>query len=145
MLRTLRFFPALLVGLLALALAACGSGTAANQPPAGGGAATTVTLFAVGVAAQKVAVSADPSGALKWAARSYTATAGDVTFVVKNPSVVIHNFVIEGPGVSAKSANISANGTLNATLKGLKPGAYTIACTIAGHREGGMVATLTVK
>jgi uncharacterized cupredoxin-like copper-binding protein len=58
--------------------------------------------------------------------------------------MIVHNFGVEGPGVNAHSGNIKANGTLNATLKGLKPGEYTIVCTLPGHREGGMVARLIV-
>jgi uncharacterized cupredoxin-like copper-binding protein len=147
MVRTLRAVPAvLLIGLLALALAACGTSTGAkSEGNSGGGAASTVTKFADGVAEQKITVTADPTGAMKWTQQAYTATAGDVTFVVKNPSVVIHNFGVEGPGVKAYTPNINANGTLNATLKDLKPGEYTIVCTVAGHREAGMVAKLTVK
>jgi uncharacterized cupredoxin-like copper-binding protein len=145
MFRMLRYLPALLlVGGLAFALVACGSSTSAGSDQGSGGA-TTVTKFAEGVADQKVEVSADPSGSMKWTKQMYMVTAGDVTFVVKNPSVVIHNFVVEGPGVKATSANIKANGTLNATLRDLKPGEYKIVCTIPGHREAGMVATLVVK
>ena len=141
--RFLRYFPALsLIGLLVFAVA-CGSSADANVPAKPG--ATTVTSFAEGVADQKITVSADPTGALKWTAQTYMATAGDVTFVVKNPSVVIHNFGLEGPGVRAHSANIKANGTLNLTLKDLKPGEYQIVCTVVGHREAGMVAKLIVK
>ena len=143
--RILPYLPALaLVGILVFAVA-CGSGANASGGAAQAGSGATVTKFAEGVADQKVTVTADPTGAFKWNAPAYTANAGDVTFVVKNPSVVIHNFGVEGPGVNVHSAGIAANATLNATLKGLQPGDYTIVCTIAGHREGGMVARLTVK
>lgn len=144
--RILRYLPAFaLIGILVFAVACGSDANAGSSGASSSSAGSTVTKFADGTADQKINVSADPTGAFKWTAQSYTAKAGDVTFVVKNPSVVVHNFGIEGPGVNAHSANINANGTLNATLKGLKPGEYTIVCTVAGHREGGMVAKLIVQ
>lgn len=97
------------------------------------------------VAAQKADVAADPSGALRWDKTEYTATTGDVTFVVKNPSPVQHQFAVEGNGVSYQSGNLSGGSTNNLTIKGLPPGEYLIVCNFPGHKEGGMVAKLTVK
>lgn len=108
-------------------------------------APSIITSFSSDAVAQKVAVSADASGALKWDRASYEATAGDVTFVVSNPSPLTHNFRIEGPGVQAQSPNFAGKTTQSFTIKGLQPGEYVIVCTFAGHREAGMVAKLTVK
>jgi len=119
---------------LSLVLAACGSD-----------AGTDRTEFSSEVVAQQVEVSADPTGALKWTKPAYEAMAGDVTFVVRNPGAVQHNFVVEGNGVNAKSPVFKGNSTNNYTLKGLEPGEYQIVCTVAGHREAGMVAKLTVR
>jgi len=113
------------------ALVACG-GASGNQ-------------FSSEVVAQQVAVSADPSGALRWDKQEYTAQAGDVTFVVKNPSQMTHQFSVEGNGVNYKSPNIKPGSTNNFTIKGLPAGGYQIVCNYPGHKAGGMVATLTVK
>lgn len=126
-----RIIPALALLLaLGVALAACG------EQPAGG--------FVEGEAAQKVEVEADPNGLLKWTRAEYRATAGDVSFVVKNPSPSRHNFVVKGNGVNATSA-VFGRGARTYTLKGLPPGDYQIICTLPGHREAGMVARLSVE
>ena len=143
----LRLVPAaFLIMLLSVATAACGT------DPGGAGAATVKggsqyggTDFLAEVVAQKVAVTADASMALKWDRTAYSATAGDVTFVVKNPSPIDHQFTVEGNGISYSSPTLKAGATLNLTIKGLKAGQYKILCEIAGHTEAGMVATLTVK
>lgn len=97
------------------------------------------------VTAQQVTVVADPSGALRWDKAEYTAKSGDVTFVVQNPSPVQHQFGVEGNGIKYESGNISGgNTTTNLTIKGLPPGEYMIVCNFIGHKEGGMVAKLTV-
>ena len=113
------------------ALVACG-GASGNQ-------------FSTEVVAQQVAVSADPSGALRWDKQEYTAQAGDVTFVVKNPSKMTHQFSVEDNGVNYKSPNIKPGSTNNYTIKGLPAGAYQIVFNYPGHKAGGMIATLTVK
>src|SRR3990170_708141 len=65
----------------------------------------------------------------KWAPKDVSVAAGDATFNVVNKGTVEHNFVVEDP-----------KGKVN-----LKAGKYAIVCTVPGHREAGMVATLTVK
>jgi uncharacterized cupredoxin-like copper-binding protein len=65
--------------------------------------------------------------------------------VVKNPSTVAHNFVVEGNGIKVVSKTIGAKKSQNFTLKGLAPGEYLIVCTLPGHREAGMVAKLVLK
>lgn len=111
---------------------------------AAGGAVTTLTFSSEAVA-QKVAVAPDPGGALKWDQATFTAQAGDVSFVVTNKSPLTHNFAVEGNGIVAQSADFGANTTNTFTLKGLKAGTYQIVCNYPGHRAAGMVATLIVK
>ena len=120
---------------------AAGSGAVQGAGQAGTGA---ITAFSGDTAAQQVAVAADPSGALKWDRATYTAKAGDVTFVVTNKSSSFHNFAVEGPGVSAQGKNFGANTTTTYTLQGLQPGEYLIVCNYPGHRAAGMVAKLIV-
>lgn len=118
-----------------------GQQAAASTAPS----AAVITAFTSEPAAQQVQVAADATGLLKWDKPSYEAKAGDVTFVVANPSMLTHNFVVEGPGVRAQSATFAAKTTNSFTLKGLQPGEYLLVCTFAGHREAGMVARLTVR
>ncbi len=126
------------VGLVAApVLAACGTGTA--------GASGNSGDFTSELAAQRVEVAASPDGALKWDRTAYAARAGDVTFVVKNPSPLPHRFGVEGNGVSAHSNDLGAGKTGNYTLKGLQAGEYQIICDFPGHRQAGMVAKLTIS
>ena len=130
------------LGLLVLllifgaAVAACGQ-PAGTGSPAGG--------FSDAPAAQTVAVRVDPSGRLAWERPEYTATAGDITFVVSSAAGLVHNFTIDGPGVQAQSPQFAGGTTNRFTLTGVQPGTYTIRCTVPGHHEAGMVATLHVR
>ncbi|HEX5506184.1 MAG TPA: cupredoxin domain-containing protein [Thermomicrobiales bacterium] len=109
------------------------------------GAATAITAFSQAAAAQRVAVAADPSGALKWDRATYEARAGDVSFVVTNDSAMTHNFALTGPGVNVQGADLGPHSSGTFTIKGLPAGQYEIACNVAGHKLAGMVATLIVK
>lgn len=73
--------------------------------------------------------------------------AGDVTFSVTNAGNVEHNFVIEAAAGAtvAQIPNISTKRTLEVTAKGLKPGKYTMVCTLPGHKDAGMLGTITVQ
>jgi plastocyanin len=129
--------PALVLAIvLGAALAGCANMDAGG--PATGG-------FSDEILSNQIAVSTDPKGTLRWEQQSYEGTAGDVTFVVSNPSTIGHNFVIEGNGLKVASKTIGAKKTQNLTLKGLAAGEYQIVCTLPGHREAGMVAKLTLK
>lgn len=125
----------LLVALVVI-LAACG-GESDKGGSAGGFSGESV--------AQQVQVAADPSGALRWDRAEYTATAGDITFVVKNASPVAHQFSIEGNGVNYKSPNFGTNTTNMYTVKGLPAGEYQIVCNYPGHKAAGMVSKLIVR
>ncbi|HEY8601792.1 MAG TPA: plastocyanin/azurin family copper-binding protein [Thermomicrobiales bacterium] len=137
MYRYVKSLPALMIlAILALVLAACGSAARASDGGQG---------FSDVPAAQTVIVRVDPSGRLAWERTAYEATAGDVTFVVENPSRLVHNFVIEGDGVRAESKIFQGGTTNRVTLKGLQPGTYRIICALPGHREAGMIASLEVR
>ena len=118
-------------------LAGCGTGTAGAGGAAGG--------FATVQVAQRVEVVAAADGALKWDRVAYAAKAGDVTFVVKNPSPLPHRFAVEGNGVSAHSKDLGAGKSGSYTLKGLQAGEYQIVCDYPGHKAAGMVAKLVVS
>jgi len=149
------------VALGAAALAACGSNATATTGSTGG-AGTTGTAVSTGsaggdvsngtyggtkffstVADQKVDIAATTTG-LKWDKTEYTAKAGDVTFVTKNPATFPHQLGIEGNGIMYESGDLVANTTTNLTIKGLKAGSYDVVCNYPGHKAAGMVAKLTV-
>ena len=133
------FIPALLLTPVVLGLTiACGA--AESGSGAGGGN----TGFSTEVFPNQVQVVADPKGGLRWDRSEYAAQAGNVTFVVTNTSPITHNFVIEGNGVKATSKNFRTQTPQFLSLANLAAGDYRIVCTVPGHREGGMVARLTV-
>lgn len=120
----------------ALVLGGCG-GTAASTSDATGFSSATYE--------QQIAVVADPKGGLRWDRQGYEAQAGGVTFVIRNDSTLRHNFVIEGNGLTLVSPTFNARTVQSYSLPNLAAGAYQIVCTLPGHREGGMVATLIVR
>ena len=133
-LRTLGILTLFLV--VGAALVACGQPASAGGPAGG---------FTDAPAAQTVTIRVDPSGRLAWEKSEYTAAAGDITFVVSSPAGLAHNFTIDGPGVKAQSQQFAGGTTNRFTLKGVQPGTYKIICTVPGHHEAGMVATLKVS
>lgn len=73
-----------------------------------------------------------------------TVPAGRDTFVLNNAGQFPHTLHIEGNGVSVDVAP-AIDGGQNATGSvTLRPGTYDIWCPVDGHRDRGMVGTLTV-
>ena len=90
-------------------------------------------------------IRADPSGRLAWERVEYSATAGDATFTILNPASLPHNGIIAGNGIEVQSTIIQGGASGALTLSGLKPGTYQLACSLPGHRESRMIATLLVR
>lgn len=142
-------FVLLAVLVAALAFVACGSDddddtsdtTAAETTDTGGGGGGGGATTAGGGGALKV--TADPTGQLTWEPKELTASAGQVTVELDNPSPVSHDIEIEGNGVEERS-DLVADGTASLTVD-LQPGEYEYYCTVPGHKEAGMDGTLTVK
>jgi hypothetical protein len=111
----LRLLPSVAL-LLTLGLAVVACGPARGSQAGGGG-------FVGEQAEQRVEVVADPKGLLRWTRQQYEAAAGDVTFVVQNPSPSRHNFVVEGNGIRVQSPAFGT-GTHTYTLKGLAPAVH---------------------
>jgi uncharacterized cupredoxin-like copper-binding protein len=143
----------------ALALAACGSSSHASSPstgstPAGPAASTASTASsptadsstqpAGANGSSKLALSADPSGQLRFNATTLQASGGGVTIAMRNPSQLTHSIAIEGNGVSSAGQVVGPGGTSTVSAT-LKPGTYKFFCTVPGHRQAGMEGTLTVK
>jgi len=82
----------------------------------------------------------------KWTPKDVSAAAGEITFNVVNKGTVEHNFVVEDPkGKVLKEVDAILPGKTMTVKVTLKAGKYAIVCTVPGHREAGMVATLTVR
>jgi plastocyanin len=90
-------------------------------------------------------VEVDALGTLKFQATQFTAAAGivQINYVSKDG---MHTLTFDPPGPTPPDflLNLPANGTVTRKVL-LKPGSYTIYCTLPGHRASGMVATLTVQ
>jgi plastocyanin len=91
-----------------------------------------------------LALSADPGGDLSFDTDTLEARAGELTVRMDNPSSVPHNVSIEGRGVDEEGRTVGQGGTSTVTAE-LQPGEYDFYCSVAGHREGGMEGTLTVR
>ena len=130
-----------------VAIVACGSDddndttsetTAAETTNAGGGGAG-----GGGGGGEALKVTADPTGQLTWEPKELTASAGQVTIELDNPSPVSHDIEISGNGVEEVS-DLVADGTATVSAD-LQPGEYEYYCTVPGHKDAGMDGTLTVK
>jgi plastocyanin len=134
------------IALALFGLAACGDDdddedtTAAETTTtdtAGGGAA--------GGAGGTVDLSAPASGDFAYDQASASTTAGSVTINFDNPASLSHDVVIEDEsGAELGKTDLVSQGNTSVTVD-LGPGTYTYYCDVAGHREGGMEGTLTVK
>jgi len=142
---------------LALGLAACGdddddSGAAPATTAADTSGATTAPATPVPTestpsttaagGATTVDVAADPSGQLKFTQTELSAPAGEITLDLTNDSAVPHNIAVDG--ADGVSDTIQDGGTAELTVD-LPAGTYEYYCDVPGHRQAGMVGTLTVN
>jgi plastocyanin len=105
---------------------------------------TTTTAEAAQGGGETVKVSSPADGSTVFEPSKLTAKAGSVTIDYDNPSPVDHSIAIEGGGETLDESEIAADTTLTASAD-LEPGRFVYYCTVPGHREAGMVGTLTVK
>lgn len=61
---------------------------------------------------------------------------------VSNTGKTVHDLTVEGANLTTGSIQAGSTGRMDTT--GLNPGKYTVFCSVAGHREAGMEAELTV-
>jgi plastocyanin len=125
---------------LSLIVAGCGSdskksdtGAAAAPPPATSSGP-----------AQKVKLSADPGGALKFTTTTLHAKAGKVELVMANPSQIPHGIGVDGHGVDVDGP-VVPGGKVSTATADLKPGTYDFYCTVKSHHQAGMEGKLIVK
>lgn len=78
--------------------------------------------------------------------REVAASPGAVTVVVRNEGAIEHNVVLAGTGgKSVAEVAVIEPGQTAEIKTAIHEGTYTIYCSLPGHREAGMVATLTVR
>ena len=118
----------IVLGVLAMIAAGCGSGgDAAAIDESGDG-----TLAVTG------------SDDLTFQPSDLTAEAGTVTVELTAGAGVNHTFVIEGVGGDRPVVQAGAGETATGTVD-LSAGEYTVYCSVPGHRDAGMHATLRVS
>jgi plastocyanin len=148
---------------LAVGVAACGGSSSSSSSAAGtssaaatssaaggstgtGTSAATSSSAAAGGGATNLSIAANPSGSLSYDKKTLSAKAGKVTITMANMSPVGHNITIQQgtSGAVLGSTPTFMGGTKSVSLN-LKAGTYTFYCSVPGHRQGGMVGTLTVS
>jgi uncharacterized cupredoxin-like copper-binding protein len=142
---------ALAVGLVALA--GCGSSSkstsssssAAAPAPTTTASSTPAPATGGTSAAQKLSLSANPEGQLKYNTNSLTAKAGSVTIDFTNTAPLAHDVTVASTsGAVVGATPVFQGGSKTLSVK-LTPGKYTFYCSVPGHRQAGMEGTLTVQ
>jgi mono/diheme cytochrome c family protein len=95
----------------------------------------------------KLRIDADPSGQLAYVVGKATATPGKLTIDSQNKSSTPHDIAIQqgSNGPVLATGKVVSGGGVSTVSADLKPGTYTFFCSVPGHRQGGMVGTITVK
>lgn len=134
---------------LLIGLPACGSSSSsssAGKPAAHTPAPTSTGNSGSTTKSGGLTVAADPSGQLKFDKTSLTTKAGTVTITFTNSSSTPHNLTIQkGADGAVVAATPTFQGGTKALSVSLKAGTYTFFCSVPGHRQAGMVGTLTVR
>jgi len=137
---------ALLAAVLAVALApGCGGDSGSDTSATTTGTTTGTATKPAGGGTTTVAVdefTIEP--------KDLTVSRG-ATLDVKNYGAIAHNLTFEkGPDPTEKSQKLAGTSTFlggkseKLDVK-LAPGKYAMVCTVSGHRDAGMVGTITVK
>lgn len=150
-----------IVALIAVALvvvagvAACGGeddegatdgATAAHATDHGGtstagtDAEAVVTTEPDGVTVVEIPVAGE---GLAYTVGEATVPAGTVVLSSVNPQAAPHNIAIDA-GTPVEGEIVRDGGVSEVTVD-LEPGTYEFYCSLSGHREAGMVGTLTVE
>ena len=110
---------AVLIGVAALALPACGGDDKPNATPA-----NTVSM-----------------GDFWYKPAEFTVPVDAIGNIV-NDGAVAHSWILKGAGVGTTA--IAPGQSIIVDLRGIKPGTYTIFCDQAGHTEAGQTGKLTI-
>jgi uncharacterized cupredoxin-like copper-binding protein len=122
---------------------ASGNNSNAAESTSSTSSTTTTSAASGGGGGSKLALAADPSGALKFDKTQLNAKSGKVTIDLTNSSQTPHAVEVEGNGVEKASKTITG-GSSSVTVD-LKPGKYEFYCPVPGHKQAGMKGTLTVS
>jgi plastocyanin len=121
-----------------------------------GAAAASFALIAMvfGLFAVSIAAHADnkttgvPAGAVQVALSEFAITPSSISvplggkLVIANSGAGVHNFNIEGTKIKTKDLQPGSSTTID--LKGIKAGTYTAFCSVSGHQQAGMQATIVI-
>lgn len=119
---------------------------APSNPATATSKSTSSTSAGTSSQATTLKLSANPSGQLKYNTSTLTANAGKVTIQFTNDSPLPHNVTVQKGtnGATIAATPTFDHGTKSITMT-LAPGKYTYYCSVPGHRQAGMVGTLTVS
>jgi uncharacterized cupredoxin-like copper-binding protein len=113
-----------------LALAACGGG---------GGSSSTPTP----PANPDLTIHGEE---IKFDQKAYSTHSGEVKIAYPNDGTQVHTLIVQSPTGDKVGEKLRvAPGKVTGGVYQLTPGEYTLYCDITGHREAGMVASLTVS
>lgn len=112
--------------VLAVVLVACGG----QKPQASGGQ--------TGGGSTAIAIEATE---FQFSPKEVSASAGTKLIELRNKGSVEHDFVVDALGIKVHTGP----GQVQSSSVELKPGKYEFYCSIPGHKEAGMVGTLTVS
>jgi plastocyanin len=132
------------VAVVIVVVAASGGGSSSTASTSPSAASTPTPSTGGG---EVLKLSADPGGQLRFTKSTLTVPKpGKVTLIMDNPSSagMDHGIAIDGNGVDQDGPIVAAGSTSTVSVT-LKKGVYSYYCPVPGHREAGMVGTLTVK
>ncbi len=126
-------------------VAGCGGG---DDDDGGDGATTTeatteATTAAPPAEATVLDIPAAADGSLVYDVTEVTAAAGEITLRSPNPSNVPHNIAVEEP--EEAEGEVVQQGETSEITVDFPAGTYEYYCSVPGHRQAGMVGTLTVE
>jgi FtsP/CotA-like multicopper oxidase with cupredoxin domain/plastocyanin len=118
------------------------------------GASFALVALVLAFAAVVVAAHADnkttgvPAGALQVTLSEFAITPTSIAapvngkLVIANAGSAVHNFTISGTKIATKGLQPGSSTTVD--LDGIKAGTYTAFCSVAGHQQAGMQATVVI-
>lgn len=92
-----------------------------------------------------VRYAADPEGTDAYYISEASSSPGKISFEFVNPQTTPHNVALEAPdGKTIGETETIGYGVTKSNFT-VKPGVYTLYCSVPGHRKQGMMGHLTVK